>query len=81
LLAIFFAPSLADSFPISNANPACSCVYICKFQFRPIHPPSRRLSVLPPLTFSPRLNIEPQKYDIENIHDFLDGRKSASWTE
>jgi hypothetical protein len=28
----------------SNANPACSCVYICKFQFRPIHPPSRRLS-------------------------------------
>jgi hypothetical protein len=31
---------------ISNANPACSCVYICKFQFRPIHPPSRRLSNL-----------------------------------
>jgi hypothetical protein len=31
---------------ISNANPACSCVYICKFQFRPIHPPSRRLSHL-----------------------------------
>jgi hypothetical protein len=31
---------------ISNANPACSCVYICKFQFRPIHPPSRRLSQL-----------------------------------
>jgi hypothetical protein len=30
---------------ISNANPACSCVYICKFQFRPIHPPSRRLSL------------------------------------
>ena len=29
---------------ISNANPACSCVCICKFQFRPIHPPSRRLS-------------------------------------
>jgi hypothetical protein len=24
---------------ISNANPAYSCVYICKFQFRPIHPP------------------------------------------
>jgi hypothetical protein len=24
---------------ISNANPACSCVYICKSQFRPIHPP------------------------------------------
>jgi hypothetical protein len=30
---------------ISNANPACSCVYICKFQFRPIHPPSKRLSI------------------------------------
>jgi hypothetical protein len=26
-------------------TPACSCVYICKFQFRPIHPPSRRLSL------------------------------------
>jgi hypothetical protein len=26
--------------------------------------------ILPPLTLSPRLNIEPQKYDIENIHDF-----------
>jgi hypothetical protein len=24
---------------ISNANLACSCVYIYKFQFRPIHPP------------------------------------------
>jgi hypothetical protein len=24
-----------------------------------------------PLTLSPRLNIEPQKYDIENIHDFF----------
>jgi hypothetical protein len=34
-----------------------------------------------PLTLSPRLSIEPQRYDIENIHDFLDGRKSASWTE
>jgi hypothetical protein len=34
-----------------------------------------------PLTLSPRLNIEPQEYDIENIHDFSDGRKSASWTE
>jgi hypothetical protein len=41
---ICFAPSLAGSFFISNANPACSCVYICKFQFRPIHSPSRRLS-------------------------------------
>jgi hypothetical protein len=42
-LAICFTPSRGLGF-ISNANPACSCVYICKFQFRPIHPPSRRLS-------------------------------------
>jgi hypothetical protein len=34
-----------------------------------------------PLTLSPRFNIEPQKYNIENIHDFSDGRKSAPWTE
>jgi hypothetical protein len=37
--------------------------------------------VLPPLTLSPRLNLEPQKYDIENIYDFSDGRKSAMWKE
>jgi hypothetical protein len=40
---LFCALSLG-LFIISNANPACSCVYICKFQFHPIHPPSRRLS-------------------------------------
>jgi hypothetical protein len=39
-----FACDLFCAFPhglvyISNANSACSCVYICKFQFRPIHPP------------------------------------------
>jgi hypothetical protein len=33
------------------------------------------------LTLSPRLNLEPQKCCIENIHDFSDGRKSASWSE
>jgi hypothetical protein len=33
------------------------------------------------LTLSPRLNLEPQKCDIENIYDFSDGRKSASWSE
>jgi hypothetical protein len=32
---------------ISNANLACSCDSICKFQFRPIHSPSRRLSHAP----------------------------------
>jgi hypothetical protein len=37
-------PLSRTSFFITNANPACSCVYICKFQFHPIHPPSRRLS-------------------------------------
>jgi hypothetical protein len=44
-LGICFSPSLSwTRFFITNANPACSCVYICKSQFRPIHPPSRRLS-------------------------------------
>jgi hypothetical protein len=40
-------PLSRTRFSITNANPACSCVYICKFQFRPIHPPSRRLSAAP----------------------------------
>jgi hypothetical protein len=35
----------------------------------------------PFLTLSPQLNLEPRKCYIENIHDFSDGRKSASWTE
>jgi hypothetical protein len=34
-------------------TPACSCVYICKFQFRPIHPPSRRLSPCNPTPHAP----------------------------
>jgi hypothetical protein len=38
LLAICFTPSCGLIY-ISNANPACSCVYICKLQFHPIHPP------------------------------------------
>jgi hypothetical protein len=38
LAICFHALSLGLVF-ISNTNPACSCVYICKFQFRPIHPP------------------------------------------
>jgi hypothetical protein len=37
-LRFVFTPSLGLDY-ISNANPACSCVYICKFQFCPIHPP------------------------------------------
>jgi hypothetical protein len=33
------------------------------------------------LTLSPRLNLEPQNCDIENIYDFSDGRESASWSK
>jgi hypothetical protein len=33
------------------------------------------------LTLSPRLNLEPQSCDIENICDFSDGRESASWSK
>jgi hypothetical protein len=44
-LRFVFHPLSRTRFFITNANPTCSCVYICKFQFRPIHPPpSRRLS-------------------------------------
>jgi hypothetical protein len=32
-------PLSRTRFLVTNANPAWSCVYICKFQFRPIHPP------------------------------------------
>jgi hypothetical protein len=38
-LRFVFHPLSRTHFFITNANPACSCVYICKFQFRPIHPP------------------------------------------
>jgi hypothetical protein len=44
-LGFVLRPLSRTRFFITTANPACSCVYICKFQFRPIHPPpSRRLS-------------------------------------
>jgi hypothetical protein len=39
LLAICFSTLSRGLVYISNANLACSCVYICKIQFRPIHPP------------------------------------------
>jgi hypothetical protein len=46
-LGFVLRPLSRTRFFITNANPACSCVYICKFQSRPIHPPpSRRLSVI-----------------------------------
>jgi hypothetical protein len=38
-LGFVLRPLSRTRFFITNANPACSCVYICKFQFRPIHPP------------------------------------------
>jgi hypothetical protein len=32
-------PLLRTHLSLLTLTPACSCVYICKFQFRPIHPP------------------------------------------
>jgi hypothetical protein len=43
-LGFVLRPLLRTRFLLLTLTPACSCVYICKFQFRPIHPPSRRLS-------------------------------------
>jgi hypothetical protein len=56
-LRFVLRPLPRTRFFITNANPACSCVYICEFQFRPIHPPSRRLS---PISLSPNLEAEAQ---------------------
>jgi hypothetical protein len=44
-LRFVLRPLLRTRSLLLTLTPACSCVYICKFQFRPIHPPSRRLSV------------------------------------
>jgi hypothetical protein len=38
-LGFVLRPLSRTRFFITNANPAYSCVYICKFQFRPINPP------------------------------------------
>jgi hypothetical protein len=51
-------PLLRTHLLLLTLTPACSCDYFCKFQFRPIHPPSRRLSptarrLLPNHTMSP----------------------------
>jgi hypothetical protein len=43
-LGFVLRPLLRTRLLLLTLTPACSCVYICKFQFRPIHPPSRRLS-------------------------------------
>jgi hypothetical protein len=45
LLAICFAPSLADSILFLTLTRLVVVFIFVKFQFRPIHPPSRRLSV------------------------------------
>jgi hypothetical protein len=52
-------------------TPACSCVYICKFQFRPIHPPSRRLSPVPPhraVSSSPLCDIYSGVVHLTGVH-------------
>jgi hypothetical protein len=38
-LGFVLHPLLRTRFLLLTLTPACSCVYICKFQFRPIHPP------------------------------------------
>jgi hypothetical protein len=45
-LGFVLRPLLRTRLLLLTLTPACSCVYICKFQFRPIHPPSRRLSLV-----------------------------------
>jgi hypothetical protein len=54
-LGFVLRPLSRTHFLLLTLTPACSCVYICKFQFRPIHPPSRRLSPTrtPPATAYP----------------------------
>jgi hypothetical protein len=47
-------PLLRTHLLLLTLTPACSCDYFCKFQFRPIHPPSRRLSPSPARDPSPR---------------------------
>jgi hypothetical protein len=43
-LRFVLGPLLRTHLLLLTLTPACSCDYFCKFQFRPIHPPSRRLS-------------------------------------
>jgi hypothetical protein len=43
-LGFVLRPLLRTHLLLLTLTPACSCDYFCKFQFRPIHPPSRRLS-------------------------------------
>jgi hypothetical protein len=38
-LGFVLCPLLRTHLLLLTLTPACSCVYICKFQFRPIHPP------------------------------------------
>jgi hypothetical protein len=47
-LRFVLRPLLRTHLLLLTLTPACSCDYFCKFQFRPIHPPSRRLSAAQP---------------------------------
>jgi hypothetical protein len=66
-LRFVLRPLSRTHFFITNANPACSCVHICKFQFRPIHPPSRRLSSSAGNSFSLRASSIPAHSTIVSI--------------
>jgi hypothetical protein len=74
-LRFILHPLSRTRFFITNANPACSCVYICKFQFRPIHPPSRRLSAVLATTFE--VEILPLAPSSEAGADLAEGRDEA----
>jgi hypothetical protein len=43
-LRFVLRPLLRTHLLLLTLTPACSCDYFYKFQFRPIHPPSRQLS-------------------------------------
>jgi hypothetical protein len=53
-------PLLRTHLLLLTLTPACSCDYFCKFQFRPIHPPSRRLS--PPTPTRPAWKPRPTRH-------------------
>jgi hypothetical protein len=48
-LGFVLRPLLQTHLLLLTLTPACSCVYICKFQFRPIHPPLGDYHVLSPI--------------------------------
>jgi hypothetical protein len=79
---LFLRPLSRGLIFIPNANPTCSCVYICKFQFRPIHPPSRRLSITQQAQLckhSPH-NFEIINGDSDPVSDDRGTRPEPPWT-